>query len=92
MVTKCDDDALQNILEGENQENIRPSGINLSLVTAARKGRAKPCEEILNRFEKDYHETSSSKVDPDADPVNILCIGGGGMKGKKLLIVHLVSW
>ena len=49
-------------------------------------------EEILNRFEKDYHEISSSKVDPDADPVNILCIGGGGMKGKKLLIVHLVSW
>lgn len=42
-------------------------------------------ETVLKRFERDYDQLSSN-IDPDADPVNILCIGGGGMKGKLAFI------
>jgi len=38
-------------------------------------------EEILEAFEESYDRTSP-EIDPDAQPVNIFCLDGGGLKGK----------
>jgi len=38
-------------------------------------------EEILETFENSYDQTSP-EIDPDAQPVNIFCLDGGGLKGK----------
>ena len=45
-------------------------------------------ERILQRFERSYDQ--SSDIDPEAEPVNILCLDGGGMKGKlaERLMIH----
>ena len=45
-------------------------------------------ETVLKRFERDYDQLSSN-IDPNADPVNVLCIGGGGMKGKPCLHLNI---
>ena len=44
------------------------------------KQRYNSHEHILQRFERFYDQ--SSDIDPEAEPVNILCLDGGGMKGK----------
>ena len=45
-------------------------------------------ETVLRRFEQNCDQLSSN-IDPNADPVNILCIGGGGMKGKHCLHLNI---
>jgi len=42
--------------------------------------RFKSHERILQRFERSYDQ--SSDIDPEAEPVNILLMDGGGVKGK----------
>ena len=37
-------------------------------------------ERMINIFEENYDQTEL--VDPNLEPVNILCMDGGGMKGK----------
>ena len=39
---------------------------------------------ILQSFEDrfvDFRNDEENKIDPSAEPINILCIDGGGMKG-----------
>ena len=37
-------------------------------------------EQMIQTFEESYDQTD--QVDPNLEPVHILCIDGGGMKGK----------
>ena len=40
-------------------------------------------EEIVERFEEEYPTNADRvEIDYDAEPVHILCLDGGGMKGK----------
>jgi hypothetical protein len=38
-------------------------------------------EQMINIFEENYGQTGEL-VDPNLEPVNILCLDGGGMRGK----------
>jgi len=40
-------------------------------------------EEILERFEESDDRTSQ-EIDPNAQPVNIFCVDGGGLRGGKI--------
>lgn len=44
---------------------------------------------ILESFEDrfvDFRNDEENKIDPSAEPINILCIDGGGMKGSVFVI------
>lgn len=60
-----------NIPKGRRKSNIIP------WLNTARKWKSNR-DEIISRFEETY---STYTVDSTADPINILCIDGGGMKG-----------